>query len=41
MAMFKDSVCYQEEVRDYTRICEVLNRVIEKAAGAMTYLAPI
>jgi len=31
MAMFKDSVCYQEEVRDYTRICEVLNRVIEKA----------
>jgi len=31
MAMFKDSVCYQEEVRDSTRICEVLNRVIEKA----------
>eukprot|EP00913_Durusdinium_trenchii_P018854 g17717.t1 len=31
MAMFKDSVCYQEEVRDATRICEVLNRVIEKA----------
>jgi sulfoacetaldehyde acetyltransferase len=31
MAMFKDCVCYQEEVRDPTRICEVLNRVIEKA----------
>merc|ERR1719191_1471179 len=31
MAMFKDSVCYQEEVRDPTRIAEVLNRVIEKA----------
>ncbi|OLP92580.1 putative sulfoacetaldehyde acetyltransferase [Symbiodinium microadriaticum] len=31
MAMFKDTVCYQEEVRDPTRICEVLNRVIEKA----------
>lgn len=31
MAMFRDCVCYQEEVRDPTRICEVLNRVIEKA----------
>merc|ERR1719359_500812 len=31
MAMFKDCVCYQEEVRDPTRIVEVLNRVIEKA----------
>jgi len=31
MAMFKDCVCYQEEVRDPTRICEVLNRVVEKA----------
>merc|ERR1719188_657631 len=31
MAMFKDCVCYQEEVRDPTRIPEVLNRVIEKA----------
>merc|ERR1719276_457908 len=31
MAMFKDSVCYQEEVRDPTRIAEVLNRCIEKA----------
>merc|ERR1719188_64991 len=30
MAMFKDCVCYQEEVRDPTRIPEVLNRVIEK-----------
>merc|ERR1719504_388136 len=31
MAMFKDTVCYQEEVRDPTRMCEVLNRCIEKA----------
>jgi len=31
MAMFEDCVCYQEEVRDHTRIAEVLNRVIEKA----------
>jgi len=31
MAMFKDCVCYQEEVRDASRIPEVLNRVIEKA----------
>merc|ERR1719188_2079803 len=31
MAMFKDCVCYQEEVRDPLRIPEVLNRVIEKA----------
>merc|ERR1719188_829889 len=31
MAMFKDCVCYQEEVRDPTRIAEVLNRCIEKA----------
>jgi len=31
MAMFEDCVCYQEEVRDPTRIPEVLNRVIEKA----------
>jgi len=31
MAMFRDCVCYQEEVRDPTRIPEVLNRVIEKA----------
>lgn len=31
MAMFRDMVCYQEEVRDPTRIAEVLNRVIEKA----------
>ena len=31
MAMFEDTVCYQEEVRDPTRIAEVLNRVIEKA----------
>jgi sulfoacetaldehyde acetyltransferase len=31
MALFKDIVCYQEEVRDPSRVCEVLNRVIEKA----------
>jgi len=31
MAMFRDCVCYQEELRDPTRILEVLNRVIEKA----------
>jgi sulfoacetaldehyde acetyltransferase len=31
MALFKDMVCYQEEVRDPTRIAEVLNRVIEKS----------
>merc|ERR1711988_1233244 len=31
MAMFKDSVCYQEEVRDASRIPEALNRCIEKA----------
>ena len=31
MALFKDMVCYQEEVRDPFRVAEVLNRVIEKA----------
>ncbi|MFZ4807196.1 MAG: sulfoacetaldehyde acetyltransferase [Hyphomicrobiaceae bacterium] len=31
MAMFRDMVCYQEEVRDAVRIAEVLNRVILKA----------
>ena len=31
MALFKDMVCYQEEVRDPSRIAEVLNRVITKA----------
>jgi sulfoacetaldehyde acetyltransferase len=31
MAAFKDMVAYQEEVRDPTRIAEVLNRVITKA----------
>ncbi len=31
MNLFKDMVCYQEEVRDPTRIAEVLNRVISKA----------
>ncbi len=31
MAMFRDMVCYQEEVRHADRVAEVLNRVIEKA----------
>jgi sulfoacetaldehyde acetyltransferase len=31
MAMFRDMVCYQEEVRDPVRVAEVLNRVILKA----------
>ncbi|MGI9521520.1 MAG: sulfoacetaldehyde acetyltransferase [Hyphomicrobiaceae bacterium] len=31
MALFREMVCYQEEVRDPTRIAEVLNRVIEKS----------
>ncbi|MDP6377428.1 MAG: sulfoacetaldehyde acetyltransferase [Pseudomonadales bacterium] len=31
MAVFKDMVCYQEEVRDPSRMAEVLNRVITKA----------
>ena len=31
MAMFRDMVCYQEEVRDASRVAEVLNRVILKA----------
>ncbi|HRD76337.1 MAG TPA: sulfoacetaldehyde acetyltransferase [Hyphomicrobiaceae bacterium] len=31
MALFKDMVCYQEEVRDPVRIAEVLNRVIVKS----------
>lgn len=31
MALFRDMVCYQEEVRDPVRIAEVLNRVICKA----------
>lgn len=31
MALFEEMVCYQEEVRDATRVPEVLNRVIEKA----------
>tara|TARA_R110000772_G_scaffold49123_8_gene112995 strand:+ start:13740 stop:15521 length:1782 start_codon:yes stop_codon:yes gene_type:complete len=31
MALFEDMVCYQEEVRDPTRIAEVLNRVITEA----------
>ena len=31
MALFQDMVCWQEEVRDPSRIAEVLNRVIAKA----------
>jgi len=31
MALFRDMVCYQEEVRDPARVAEVLNRVITKA----------
>ena len=31
MAPFRDMVCYQEEVRDSSRVAEVLNRVISKA----------
>ncbi len=31
MNLFKDMVCYQEEVRDASRMAEVLNRVISKA----------
>ena len=31
MALFADMVCYQEEVRDPTRVAEVLNRVILQA----------
>jgi sulfoacetaldehyde acetyltransferase len=31
MALFRDMVCYQEEVRDPARMAEVLNRVIQNA----------
>jgi sulfoacetaldehyde acetyltransferase len=31
MALFRDMVCYQEEVRDPSRVAEVLNRVIGRA----------
>jgi len=31
MRLFQDMVCYQEELRDPTRVAEVLNRVIERA----------
>ncbi len=34
MAAFRDMVCYQEEVRDPSRMAEVLNRVILKAKRA-------
>jgi sulfoacetaldehyde acetyltransferase len=31
MKLFEDMVCYQEEVRDPSRVCEVLTRVISQA----------
>lgn len=34
MALFRDMVCWQEEVRDPARIAEVLDRVIRKARRA-------
>ncbi len=34
MAAFRDMVCYQEEVRDPSRMAEVLNRVITRAIRA-------
>ena len=34
MALFKDMVCYQEEVKDPSRIAETLNRVILEAKRA-------
>lgn len=34
MALFEDMVCYQEEVRDASRVAEVLNRVILQAKRA-------
>ena len=34
MKLFEDMVAYQEEVRDPTRVVEVLNRVILKAKRA-------
>lgn len=34
MALFRDMVCWQEEVRDPSRIAEVLDRVIRKARRA-------
>ena len=33
MALFRDMVCYQEEVRDPSRVAEVLNRVIRGRSG--------
>ena len=35
MALFKDMVAYQEEVRDASRIAEVLNRVIMQAKACI------
>ena len=35
MSAFRDAVCYQEEVRDPSRVAEVLNRVIAKAWRGM------
>ena len=34
MKLFEDMVAYQEEVRDSSRVCEVLNRVIQQAKRA-------
>jgi sulfoacetaldehyde acetyltransferase len=34
MALFRDMVCYQEEVRDPSRIAEVLNRVILRRSAS-------
>lgn len=34
LRLFADCVCYQEEVRDPSRVAEVLNRVIQKARRA-------
>ena len=36
MALFKDMVAYQEEVRDAARVAEVLNRVILQGGGLGT-----
>ena len=37
MNLFKDMVCYQEEVKDPSRMAEVLNRVTEKAIRGTGY----
>ena len=35
MRLFADMVCYQEEVRDPSRIAEVLNRVIAEGLARL------